>query len=244
MTQYGNPPRRPWSASLGGGVSFWLDGSTLTGANNDPISTWADLSANGFNATQAGANRPLLAAAAINGLNAVRFTAASSHYMSADAASALFTGNDTPYSIFFVLQPTDVAGNYTYFSVGNTGTNTQFLAHQLRDVTSYRFQRIDDAAAASDLQSGTPSAALHVLGLTFSGTTLLFTLDNTVIFNAAANVGACTWNRLTIGALGRAGVIGHYNGLLAEVLCYNRAVDLGQHLENVRALGSKWGKVL
>lgn len=55
-------------------MDTWLDASTILGADNDPITAWADISGNGNNATQATAGfQPILKTGIVNGRPIVRF---------------------------------------------------------------------------------------------------------------------------------------------------------------------------
>lgn len=56
------------------GCILWLDASQLALADDAPVATWPDLSANGFDATQADpGSRPVCKTAVQNGLRVVRF---------------------------------------------------------------------------------------------------------------------------------------------------------------------------
>lgn len=55
-------------------IETWLDASTISGADNDPISSWTDISGNGNNATQGtGSFQPTLKTGVLNGLPVIRF---------------------------------------------------------------------------------------------------------------------------------------------------------------------------
>jgi hypothetical protein len=105
-------------------TALWLDAadaSTVTTVSG-AVSQWNDKSGNGRNAAQSTAgNRPAYESAVQNGLNAVRFTAASQHSMAAGAAGTWnFLHDGTASSVFIVAR------------VRSTGDNPQ-AQHALLD---------------------------------------------------------------------------------------------------------------
>jgi hypothetical protein len=111
-------------------TALWLDAAdagtvtTVSGA----VSQWNDKSGNGRNATQGTAgNRPVYQASAQNGLNAVRFTAASSHSLSAGTTSTWnFLHNGNSSSVFIVARVRSTGDNpnavHCYLSTGGAAS--------------------------------------------------------------------------------------------------------------------------
>lgn len=111
-------------------TALWLDAadaSTVTTVSS-AVSQWNDKSGNGRNATQATAgNRPVYQASAQNGLNAVRFTAASSHFLTAGTTSTWnFLHNGTNSAVFLVSRVRNTGDNpdvqHTYLSTGGAAS--------------------------------------------------------------------------------------------------------------------------
>jgi hypothetical protein len=115
--------RDPWTPAAIT-TALWLDAadsSTVTTVSS-AVSQWNDKSGNGRNAAQGTAgNRPAYQSAAQNGLNAVRFTAASSHFLTAGTTSTWnFLHDGTDSSAFIVARVRSTGDNpgviHTYFS--------------------------------------------------------------------------------------------------------------------------------
>ena len=106
--------RDPWTpANIT--TALWLDAadaSTVTTVSS-AVSQWNDKSGNGRNAAQSTAgNRPAYQSAAQNGLNAVRFTAASSHFLTAGTTSTWnFLHNGTNSAVFIVARVRSTGDN-------------------------------------------------------------------------------------------------------------------------------------
>jgi hypothetical protein len=112
-------------------TSLWLDAAdpntvtTVGGA----VSQWNDKSGNSRHASQGTAsNRPVYQSAAQNGLNVVRFTAASQHSMAAGAAGTWnFLHNGTASSVFIVARVRDTGDNpLVQHALIDTGGASQF----------------------------------------------------------------------------------------------------------------------
>lgn len=116
-----NPGPRRFVPSDLPNLAAWWRPDRITGlVNNDPISTWADSSSAGRDATGSGANRPTWIASGLNGLPTVRFTAASSQRL---AFTSWSPGN---FTCFYVHQS---AGDVAF--LGRTAnTNSQMRIGQ------------------------------------------------------------------------------------------------------------------
>src|SRR5262247_3533304 len=106
------PPKYPTRVryySVGGGrasgiptsgLEMWLKADAITGlVDNDPISTWADSSVNGRNATQSGTARPTYKVNIINGLPVARFDGADDFFTLPNFLTAFSAGE-----IFLVIK--------------------------------------------------------------------------------------------------------------------------------------------
>lgn len=86
------------------GASLWLDASQLTGlSNNDPVSSWPDLSLRGNSVWQVGSLRPLYKTNQQNGLPAVVFDSIS-QYLKCEPAASLNFDYQKPFSVFFTCK--------------------------------------------------------------------------------------------------------------------------------------------
>jgi hypothetical protein len=111
-------------------TALWLDAadaSTVTTVSS-AVSQWNDKSGNGRNAAQSTAgNRPAYQASAQNGLNAVRFTAASSHFLTAGTTSTWnFLHNGNSSAVFIVARARSTGDNpnavHCYLSTGGAAS--------------------------------------------------------------------------------------------------------------------------
>jgi hypothetical protein len=125
-------------------TALWLDAADATTVTtvSGAVSQWNDKSGNGRNATQETAgNRPVYQASAQNGLNAVRFTAASSHSLSAGTTSTwdfLHDGNSS--SVFIVARVRSTGDNpntiHCYLSTGAAATSSRGYSIAYDDTAS------------------------------------------------------------------------------------------------------------
>lgn len=112
------------------GLQAHYDASTITGVSNGALlSSWADQSGNGRNATSSSAARPTYIADGINGLPVVRFGGTQS--MSADFAANTFTVDGTTlFAVFRVPTTTTTQGTFLSLRATegvNSGANQSFM---------------------------------------------------------------------------------------------------------------------
>jgi hypothetical protein len=141
-------------------TAMWLDAadaSTVTTVSS-AVSQWNDKSGNGRNASQStSGNRPVYESAAQNGLSAVRFTSASSQFMTAGTTSTWnFLHNGTSSSVFIVsrIRSTgeDPNTNHTLLDTGGAAAVETGWALLYDDRVSVSRNN----AVASNIRSGTP----------------------------------------------------------------------------------------
>jgi hypothetical protein len=112
-------------------TALWLDAadSSTVQLDSGAVSQWNDKSGNGRHASQGTAgNRPVYQASAKNGLSAIRFTAASAHFLTSGTTSTWnFLHNGTASSVFIAAKVGNVGDNpnaqLTYLSTGGAGSN-------------------------------------------------------------------------------------------------------------------------
>jgi hypothetical protein len=216
-----------------------LSSIALSGSD---VTQWNDVSGNARHATQGtSTNRPKSGTRTINGINAIDFDG-TNDYLFNNGVAASFSGEDKPFTVF-IMQARDVTGNLVPWSLGNTGTAIPYFWQrgdnlQLRDASSNI-----SVLTTTGISAATPLfATFRSSGLNFTGY-LNKTLVNT---GEAYNRGAITLNRGTIGAFSSiGGVVGtfgeFFNGLIGELIYYNRelsALEVGQVHDY---LSAKWG---
>ncbi len=212
------------------GLELWLDAGdsgslTLSGLD---VEQWDDLSGNGHHATPAVATRPTLAAGAIGGLAAVRFSRTPM-----GVAGDLGIAADQERTTLAVIRYTTLDNNN---ELAGTGTSSMI------DVGTYSQSqrlRLRDAGHDGDVYSGDdtlPTGADHLLAVRSLPTRTQAYANGMVLFDAAGK-----YQHFPIGSdyqVGGANNDGRsYLGDLAEIAVFNRALsdaelnDVGYHLQ-------------
>lgn len=197
-------PARPIIAALGSSLALWLE-ARLDAA-------WVDRgpSAHTINAV----GTPDYNTNSVNGKPVVTFSG--DDYFAIPTLGVALAGADVAYSTWTVISGfvgTDVA----YWSLGNTGTATQF--ERYFDTTNvFRFQRRDDSNTAINAVSGAASlvSGWQILATRYPGTTISSWNNGVNKANAAAyNAGTCTFNTSAIGCLLRTSAANLFAGQIA-----------------------------
>jgi len=227
--------RPAFSPDLIAGLELWLR-SDLVALTGGKVSTWPDKSGNGNDFTQAvGANRPLYTSM-IGGRTVLGFDGAVTKMASGAFLSAITAVN--AYTVFMLVQPNsaaaEAANSYDNPGIlvesnGNWGQQActgKLIGYHwdgadksariaVVNGTSYRFREIFDGANINVSLNGGP--------------------DTTT---AAGNiVGAA--GTLSLGVTG-SGVV-FFQGLLGEVLVYNRALSANEQALVQNYLQAFWG---
>lgn len=145
------PPPSDWTpAELGSALRAWYEFDTLTGSNGDPQGSVTDASGNGFDLSQTGSNRPTLAAADLNSLNTLRFTAASvqRYPLSTSILSGASAG-----SAYFIYKVVSEAANNGLFKWGSSANESHW---PFSDGTIY-----DDFGSTARKTVGNPTVSLQ-----------------------------------------------------------------------------------
>lgn len=209
-----------------GSLKLWLDADNVAGNNTTPldgslVSTWADLSGNGNNAIQTGTGaKPTYVSNGINGNPVVRFDGAND-LLDAGAGFPII-GNGL--TIFTVLRFTSSSGSQGI--LGNRGGGAGYMLGEEGPPTfNDRFQFVGGTTLLSSGPT-TPNSLngqkLVLAALKDGGTLTMFT--NAIPFATSGGDGALTdiGNAVTIGTNPQQGF---YNGDLAEILIYDRALN-------------------
>lgn len=225
-------------ADLGSVVRAWYQMNLLAGSNGDPISTINDSSGNSFTLTQAGSTRGTLAAADLNSLNTIRFTAASTQRYVLDVSILSGSSTGSFYLVQKVVSAAIAQGspewgnsaNQTYspFSDGNIyddfgSTVRKSVGTSTGALTAYRI--ISAYSAANDwafyVDGGTGGSS--------GGTSPLFsTATNTVAWaGSGVNLGA----NASLTAL---------DGWYGEVIYTNAKQTTGDRQKMEGYLACKW----
>lgn len=218
------------------GCVLWLAADRISGlADGDPVTSWPDGSVTG--AAAAGGASPFYKVAIMNGKPVVRFTRASSHYLTnAGFAAANGLAGQTvfavaSYSSTTVLQYL-LALNGEKPSFGQVGSSIQYFLTSPSTYASVAFtstvknihvQVFDGSLVGNDRMLGYLNGAL--LSLAYTGA-------------QPATLGSAAGYDLGRGAYGAANYLG---GDIAEVIMYNRALSAGDRRKVEAYLGTKYG---
>ncbi len=205
------------------GLLMWLmanDGVTLSSGN---VSHWSDRSGNGNSPSQSNSsNRPGYSTSAINELPAVSFNG-SSQFLSIPSGFSSFASGA---SIFVVVRPASVSAGARIIDLGNGATSNNI-----------NIQEPTNTGASLYVYSGsTPSSVTSSSAITLGQFQLLEAIHDgattaTISTNALQGAQSTSMNSITnivrsSNYLGQGSSGGNYfNGSIAELLLYNRAVS-------------------
>jgi len=218
-----------------GGCVLWLDGadlSTITNAGSGVIG-WADKSGLGNSAVQTtDAQRPVSGTRIINGRNALDFNGTSHRMLLPSGLYSISAGDNT---VFMVSAFYNVEGTQNRIWAGADAGTGRWVIH--------RDQSLDTATAINGTLSVVRSALAddttqHILGLRRSGTTngLIMIYDG--VQSTAGTAANVTCTSLAIGA--QAGGKTYLDGLIGEVIVFNRALSTAEMNYIGRGLKAKW----
>lgn len=245
-----------WSPLNLSGLGLWLNASneasllnatSQVAVNNDPISQWSDLSGNGRHWTQGTSlSRPTLNTTGLNSKRGVSFDG-SDDYLIGNAATLSLIKNLAGYTFFLVQSATLVAGGQ-WFAISTNASATAGRVVVLHS-TNYQFyaRRLDADASAGSVTGGSISAGVANV-LTYrvdqTNTTATVFKDGTQIGNNAAfNTAGSVENLDSLAAqIGRSlAAASPIQGVISELIVYQRALSTGERQLVEGYLRAKWG---
>jgi WD40 repeat protein len=232
------------------GLQVWLDASTVNQADGTAITSWADLSGNGYNYTQATTtNQPTYKTNIQNGLGVVRFDGVDD-YLSTTASA--ITQNVAGLTLIAVIKYNSSATQKTavHFMRG-TGTSgaRATLVSTGSNIYSTGGRRLDSEGTQSvNSTSSSGAFAIQTGVFDFAGTTLNQYINGAVqgtssSFQTAGN----TSNTASLASyIGASSVTPteFLTGDVCEVIVYNRALTSTELNKIHQHLGRKWGITL
>lgn len=205
-------------------LDIWLDASTLALSNNDPVSSWTDVSGNQIDADQATAsNQPTFLTNQVNGLPTVSFDGTD------DYLEHIFTNEATAATIFIVASPnslsnqTLVASDNHHISY-NSGTMRAEYPGGIVGKGSPQSYTLSYMYTSSEAVSSTPIA--------------LFSNNGTSSKN---RTGFTSYTASSVGARFRNSAYQNFfNGEIAEIILYNQELNSVQRKIVANYLSSKY----
>jgi Concanavalin A-like lectin/glucanases superfamily/Fibronectin type III domain len=231
----------PWPAPVvASGLQAWYraDMGVIADSNNN-VTQWTDLSGTGATVLQSNSGMaPQLALGAVNGHPAIQFNGSSSNMVTPGQVDLFNGSNDVSVIVVLVpgatQEPSSVLFNGSGTSLRVSQDNTSTNQYDLLWVDSS-----NNEYASSDVT--TAAGVPQVLDLEKSGTELNGYLngtlqsDTSIWWTSQADLqqGPQSW---TIGGMATA----FYNGQIAEILVYNRALSDADRQSIVAALMAKY----
>ncbi len=251
-----NAPSNNMNPAVLANLVLWLDAADnttlftnancVTGAeptNNASIACWKDKSGNGYNATTGVA--PSYIKSGINGKPIIRLNG--SQYLNVSNTAMMqkmSSGTATGSTVFIAVKPTVLGANSL---LQNRPFNSSvYFNAQVPYNDGYVYWQNGNASANGQLlaTAGAPAGSAYIWVLNSAGTASQNIWRNGTLIGTKANAELAAFGTsytLDIGANNRTNF---YNGDLAEIIIYNRALDAKERPGIQSYLADKWGVTL
>ena len=202
----------------------WYSADSITGlSDGDPVSTWPDRTANGFDLTSATINRPTYKTGIQNTLPAVRFDGTDNWMMNLSVGV-----RSQPITVFIVYSQIVYANYATMVSGGNGSAN--FYMYNHIGQSGIRLAGPDEV-----LTDKSHPETMSYVTARWSGATSFVRLNG--VQSAAVDPGTGDITNFMIGAV-TGGSSRFFRGDICEVIMYVGAED---PTANEAGLAAKWG---
>lgn len=237
-----NADRKAWYRCPAGvaGCSLWLDASDADGngyAGDDTTSgslaTWVDKSGNGVNFTQSTAgSRPTIQSNIVNGKRVIRFDG------SDDIMSNTVYMGTTKSTIFAVAKGNASGGHNRILHAGSSTDGIMFFGSYLGNFAAFYGNGSwnDTSANTRTISVTTDYRILSAVNDAGSTTTLAYPYVNGLEQNAKTGT-TTTYTGLLLGGYGGGQ---YWDGDIAEVIVYNRALTDAERKKVENYLGEKY----
>lgn len=213
------------------GLKLWLDAADATTITESGglVSNWADKSGNGIAMTASGTSRPTTGTRTINSKNALDFDGTT------DILSSTSTLNDiatnSAVTGFFVLQ----VDAYTASAKAIFASGTNLRLNEI-NTGGGRFSFVNDDGGSDTVNSSSATTATtYALMLRHEGGNIYISRDGGAESSAASGDTATMTSTIQISESNA------FDGILGEVLFYNRALTANEIATVTAYLKSKWG---
>lgn len=224
------------------GAVLWLDASQITGLSDGAaITTWPDMSGNGYNATQTGAStlKPTYKTSILNGKPVARFDGG-------DWLALTDTLTITSLSVFVVWKSAGTNGRMV--DMRGTGANGAAIGWHIKQSNPINNEIItfdNGAGAFRQLQNVTPSTTdFHIYAGTYSAGIPGLWLDGvpTGTLVSVGTMGSISTTKLLhIGTNVNGQSTQFYTGDIAEIILYDSALGTTDRQATQTYLGTKYG---
>lgn len=225
------------------GLVARYDAADLTSisVSGSDVTQWNDLSGNARHATQGTAtNRPKSGTRTLNSRNVIDFDGTNDFLINAGIAAS-YTGTNKPFTIFQVSQLDTTTGNQTSWSIANATANLP----RIFSTNAQIIIRNNSGSEISTLITGAYNTNAQFLTYRSSGTNITGFIDKTLIQTGFAySQGAVSLNTANIGTFRGAAFpsgVQFWNGVIGEMIYYDRELTLSEVSEVHDYLSDKWG---
>lgn len=221
-----------WLDASDAATLFQNDDCTgIVTTNGENVGCWRDKSLQGNNATQTGSNKPTFSAgvSGFGGKNGVDFDGGT-NYLNFDSSGLI----GMSYTIFAVVHR-DTTGSNNYFYGTQSGTANQGLHLGFSSDTAARLGQV-----SNNLDATVVGQAENSVGLIWGR--LNGSTGKKVFFNGVTNTDATTTllSGSGQGVIGRGFDTNGFDGQIAELIVYNRALSDAEVLLVQDYLVNKW----
>lgn len=217
-------------------LTMWLSaGNGIQIGSGSSITNWYDASGNANSATQSSSGyEPSIVDNVINGNPVVRFNGTSSYMVIDDAENIRLANSD--YEIFVVAKSNSSALQFLF----SGGIGEQEI--QLNGASGLRFLpaggKLVDAGTAAEYVTGEP----FIFNVQATSTESNIRINNLKLGYLEGNGRSSYANQVLLGL--RTGGLYYFNGDLAEIIVYNKALDVTSRNSVNSYLSSKYGITL
>lgn len=214
------------------GLKLWLDATqTPVGA----VSSWADQSGNGNNATQGtGANQPVCTTNQQNGNNAVLFDGINDSLSMSSALFTVPTGDNTTFAVAKITATT--GGSQFVLSYIQSGVATRSSLVFPNVAGQILFNNNNNSG--NIISTGNLTTNFNIINALRLGVAQSLSINNGA---AVSNNNATSVTPINVGIIGSTEGSGFFAGAMAEIIIYNRALSSAEIIAINRYLSQKWG---
>jgi len=229
------------------GLKLWLDASAITGVSDGgTITTWPDMSGNGYDATQATASaKPVFKTNILNGKPVVRANGSKSMFLS----SGLDMLRKAPGVTIFAVAKLDAVGadsQYIFYAARGGGDAPRAALCYHNSVFALRYRRLD-SDSTSTLSGAAADTDWHIHGALLDFST---GFSGIYIDAAESNTGSPSTGLFSDTSSSAIAIFSddhsnyRWNGDIAEIIVYNTALSADDIQKINKYLSQKYGIAL
>jgi hypothetical protein len=167
------------------------------------------------------------------------------NYVNADAVGSVFSGADVDMTVIVVAKHDSPGVNSDFFSFGRSSTGEPYIVFSHNASHELRITQRDDAsvgavATSTEVLTG---STWYLLSMVLDSGTLAAYINGTPATLDVTDftaLGQTTLDRATIGALGRATYSEEFNGTIALVAVYSRALSAAEITTVYNVIKTAW----